>query len=267
MIRQRSNYLWFKLNASLRQFIVRGGCRAFAGHIVVNEFPKSGGSWLSQMLSEATGYPFPRNQLPTVKTCIMQGHYVHPWNIERPIIVWRDGRDVLVSQYYHSLFTNDRGNDYLVRKTRSELRFDDYDDISRNLPEFTQYVFEKNQYPRFSWTKFVTNWCDRPDTIRVKYEELRHDTVAELIRLAEALGVKYLSQDRARRIVSKYCFKNMTGRAPGDEDKHTFARKGIVGDWKNCFTLASRKLFAHYAGDALIKLGYESNYEWVTNPQ
>ena len=40
-------------------------------------------------------------------------------------------------------------------------------------------------------------------------------------------------------------------------------RKGIVGDWKNYFNKEAREIFNHYAGDQLIKLGYEKDRSWV----
>ena len=38
---------------------------------VVNEYPKSGGSWVAEMLSEALGVPFPRNRLPMLRSSIL----------------------------------------------------------------------------------------------------------------------------------------------------------------------------------------------------
>ncbi len=40
---------------------------------VVNGFPKSGGTWVSQMLGRALGVPFPRNRFPTLRPAIMHG--------------------------------------------------------------------------------------------------------------------------------------------------------------------------------------------------
>jgi len=40
---------------------------------VVNEFPKSGGTWVGQMLGRALGLPFPRNRLPALRPSIMHG--------------------------------------------------------------------------------------------------------------------------------------------------------------------------------------------------
>jgi len=55
----------------------------------------------------------------------------------------------------------------------------------------------------------------------------------------------------------------MTGRPPGDEDPTAKARKGIVGDWKNYFTLADGELFDALAGEQMKVTGYEENDEWV----
>jgi len=68
------------------------------------------------------------------------------------------------------------------------------------------------------------------------YEWLKENTLQELSWALKSLGVQ--SNDRMLRFwVQQYEFKNVTGRLPGNENKHnTFARKGIVGDWKEKFT-------------------------------
>lgn len=125
---------------------------------IVNEYPKSGGTWLSKMLSDALNAPFPQNRLPVLRRSIIHGHYLHSWNMKNVVLLWRDGRDLLVSQYYHWLFKNERGNDKLVERTREELAFGNYRNIEKNLPEFMEYVYSKKSYPRFTWTEFVNAW-------------------------------------------------------------------------------------------------------------
>lgn len=39
-------------------------------------------------------------------------------------------------------------------------------------------------------------------------------------------------------------------------------RKGIIGDWKNHFSENHKRQFKEVAGDVLIKLGYESDFNW-----
>ena len=55
----------------------------------------------------------------------------------------------------------------------------------------------------------------------------------------------------------------MSGRPPGEEDPTAKARKGIVGDWKNYFTLADGELFDALAGEQMAAAGYEQNSDWV----
>jgi hypothetical protein len=61
---------------------------------IVNEYPKSGGTWVGQMLGRALRVPFPRNRFPVLRPSIMHGHYLRPWGMKNVVVVWRDGRDV-----------------------------------------------------------------------------------------------------------------------------------------------------------------------------
>ena len=82
---------------------------------VVTELPKSGGSWVSQMLSDYLCIPFPRNRFPRLETCVMHGHYLFGKRMKNVVVVLRDGRDV-VSYYYHCLFENELNNMRLVQR-------------------------------------------------------------------------------------------------------------------------------------------------------
>lgn len=261
MINQQDNFFWYKLNGLLRMIIVRGGVRPFFDNIIVNEYPKSGGSWIAQMLSEATGYPFPRNRLPYFGPNIMQGHYYHSFGLKKTVIVWRDGRDVLISQYYHWLFGNELGGRKFVYNNRKKLGFEDLDNIHMNLPKFIEHVYSSNGHPVFSWADFVNKWYER-DIVSVKYENMRLNPTKELQRVVAELTNKQLSNSEAQVIVDKYSFEKQTGRVSGEEKKGGFIRKGIVGDWNSNFNETSKTLFKKYAGNELIKLGYESNLDW-----
>lgn len=264
-IKQRNNLLWFKYNGLTRYILVHFFSSCFPLYIV-NEYPKSGGSWLAQMLSKALSVPFPRNRLPMLKSCIMQGHYLSSWNMKNVVVLWRDGRDVLISQYYHSLFKNERGNERGVDITRKNLKFKDYSDIQKNLLEFMRYVYtRRKKHPKFSWSDFVNKWADNTNVIYVKYEDLRRNTDKEIQRIVYALTGKDIALDDANRIAEEFSFENQSKRKPGEENIKSFMRKGIIGDWKNHFTPEARKFFAEYAGKELIKLGYEKDFSWVND--
>ena len=47
------------------------------GLYIVTEYPRSGGSWASQMLADYFDIPFPRNEYPKFRPSIMHGHYLY----------------------------------------------------------------------------------------------------------------------------------------------------------------------------------------------
>lgn len=264
MITQKNNFLWNKSNALLRYLLVHT-CSNITPLYIVNEYPKSGGTWLAQMLSEILKIPFPRNRLPMLRPSIIHGHMMHKWNMKNLVLLWRDGRDVLISQYYHWLFKNDRGNERLVHQCRKDLAFPDYDDISNNLPAFMEYVYLNPRSPKFTWAEFVDNWFETDQIISVRYEDLLEDAAIELQRIYFHLFGVQLDIDLAEEVKNKYSFKAQHGRSPGNERVGSFARKGVSGDWENHFSRQAKHQFNQLAGNALIKLGYESDSSWLNN--
>ena len=254
---------WFRTKF---EGVVRlGMCYALSSFLplyIVNEYPKSGGTWVCQMLSDYLDIPFPRNQFPKFQSSIMHGHYLHIRTLKNVYIVMRDGRDVMVSFYYQSLFKHERFNDRLVEITRRDLNFDDYSDIKKNMPKFIEYKFSNKKNPRFTWSDFVNSWIDK-DVPIITYENLLRDTINVLGQAIYKVCNVQPDEDRLREISEKYSFKNQTGRNPGDENKLSFLRKGIAGDWKNYFSKEARQVFNKFAGNELIKLGYEIDDSWI----
>ena len=164
-----SRHLFMKTNAAVRYGMVHL-LSSTVPLYVVNEFPKSGGSWTSQMLSEALGVPFPRNRFPSLRPSIIQGHFLSPWGMKNVLVVWRDGRDVMVSWYHHCLFKNERHNSFLVDAVRGDLQLDDYSDVRGNLPAFIEYAFTRHRHPRFTWAGFANRWHGRRDVVYTRYE-------------------------------------------------------------------------------------------------
>lgn len=262
MIQQQDNILWFKFNSLLRYYIVYGGCSLCSKHYTINEYPKSGGSWIGEMIAELINVPFPRNRLPIFSSSIMHGHYYYKLSMQHPIIIWRDGRDIIVSQYYHYLFKNDKGNSIIVDETRKNLMFSDYENIQENLPKFMQYIYNQKKHPRFNWTEFVQKWYGLDDVIYTKYEDMKVKPEEELARVIYELTKNRLDEQIIKNTINHYSFTNMSGRKEGEENTQSFLRKGVAGDWVNHFNDESKKKFKELAGKELIKLGYEQNNEW-----
>lgn len=232
---------------------------------LVPEYPKSGGTWFSQMLSDCLELPFPRNSSSArLQKCVLSGHHLYSPRFRNVTVVIRDGRDAAISAYYYMLFKNEINKQFAVDLYRSHLKFDDYEDIRSNLPRFIEFLFDIHpRTPRhFSWSQFIDSWLDK-DVPIVKYEDLLVRPVEILVNVTQRLTGTPVEESRAVEIVDKYSFKKMSGRRQGEENTSSFVRKGIAGDWKNHFSCEACAAFDHFAGNQLIRAGYEPDREWA----
>lgn len=236
---------------------------------IVTEYQKSGGSWVGQMLSEYLDIPFPRNRYPVLSKSVNHGHLLPKRTMKNVLCVFRDGRDTMVSSYYHMLFESDKNVKGLVAKCRADLGFEDYNNIKENLPVFIEYLFTRHHMRsllrpnQFTWREFVDSWWGLENVVKVKYEDLITDCVSEMERVLKEITTSDVCLDRLSEVVNKYSFENQSKRKAGVEDVNSFLRKGQPGDWKEKFNLAAAEAFNHFAGDQLISLGYELDSQWV----
>jgi hypothetical protein len=54
----------------------------------------------------------------------------------------------------------------------------------------------------------------------------------------------------------------VTGRHPRQEDRLSFVRRGIRGEWTEVFSRDARRVFSERAGPMLVRLGYEPSADW-----
>jgi hypothetical protein len=242
-------------------------CSTSSGRLplyIVTEYPRSGGTWCGQLLSESLQIPFPRQTAPRYESCVMQGHYLYSPRFKNVTCVVRDGRDCMISLYYQLLFNNDRNDPRSVAKWRKRLSYADFNDIGGNLANFIERTFEierKSPSPyRFTWSRWVDSWHGH--SVFVRYEALLRDTNAELMRALGALGVHATKAD-VTRSVEKFEFQALTGRRPGQQDTGSVIRNGVAGAWRNMFSDDAKKVFSELAGDQLVALGYESDNAWA----
>jgi len=247
-----------RLRFSAQQVMARS-CSGLMPYYTVNEFPKSGGTWLCQMLSEGLGVPYTGHNFPSLNSSIFHMHTMRPVGIKNMVVMWRDGRDVMVSWYHHCLFEQDHHNADLVSQVRSHLGQRDYNNVYEHLPDFIEYAFTQAQFPRFTWADFVRQWHGRSGVLYVRYEDLLNQPADELLRICCALkGQNALQIETAKQIAEHYSFQNQTGRKAGSEQKNHFLRKGIAGDWKNNFSEQAVEIFDFYASKEMKLLGYQS---------
>lgn len=250
------------VNRTLRRLMLKS--KLIPGRrVVVNEFPRSGGTWVGQMVARALDLTFPRNATPPLGDCLLHCHSIDTrTTVADWINVWRDGRDVMVSWFFHCTVPNDVDNQRLVNRVRRDLSIDE-PDIDEHLAAFIEYSCSRMPTPGFSWPRFVDTWIDAA-SIHIKYEELRNNPLDELSSVVARLDPHPPPRDELAAIVDEFSFQRQAGRQPGTEKAGRFLRKGVVGDWTRRFSPEARQAFDHYAGDQLIRLGYETDHDWVS---
>jgi hypothetical protein len=231
------------------------------GDICFTGYPKSGSTWLSYILLlltkngeipsdetlrsclhwVASSFTYPRSRdeleaLPSPR--IFKSHMPYQMAIggkpiENPckyIYIARNPRDVCVS-YFH--FESDKswaGN---------------YD----GPWEHWLKMFLDGQVQRGDWFDHVLSWWQHRDAdniLFIRYEDLREDFEATVVRIARFLDYP-LSQELLARIREKTSFQAMKQDEFSNmheiEELTEFFRQGQVGSWKDLFTVAQNENF------------------------
>ncbi|MFT4567958.1 MAG: hypothetical protein ACI9FN_002926 [Saprospiraceae bacterium] len=258
-MRDNRGYLNIKAGA-MQRYILWHYMASVTNHIRVTEFPKSGGTWLCQMLAALLNLPFPRNQAMTWRQGIFHSHYAGPSGNTKTILLVRDGRDVMVSAYYHFIVGHDLNPSFLTKQWRKKLGAKDFQNIEKHLPVFINIFFTHFKVGGLvmNWSSYIDSFdLNSPYIYVVKYEDLLQDCVTTMHILLNWLNYSSISEERINKVVAEFSFQNITGRSAGDEDSSQFLRKGIAGDWKNVFTEEAKLLFENWAKPQLKILEYE----------
>ncbi|MAO22572.1 MAG: hypothetical protein CMJ25_17635 [Phycisphaerae bacterium] len=253
-------------NLATRQIAIRYG-KSIPMYPLV-EYPKSGGTWLCRMLADCLRVPFVQySRLPVAMPSVVHGHWSYHPKLSNTTYLLRDGRDVVVSFYFHStppsVTPNNAHPNRSIDRMKNLLGADaDLSDISTHLSKYIEHLFANPLGSKENWTEHINGWFERPGVQYIRYEDLRSDCVGAMTRLLQGLGHE-IEPERVERAVENFSMERMTGRRPGQEDSNSFIRKGVVGDWKNHFTREAAETFDRLAGDMLIRLGYEQDRDWV----
>jgi hypothetical protein len=101
-------------------------------------------------------------------------------------------------------------------------------------------------------------WIDEPSCLTIRFEDL----------IGKAGGGEDQKQHETVRCIIDHLELSFSEPEINDICQQTFStksrtfRKGHIRDWKNHFTENHKQLFKEVAGDILIQMGYENNYNW-----
>lgn len=235
--------------------------------VYVLGYIKSGTNWLCHLLSSALDIPILepwKMTLPTARAHIYHMHRFIPLDSvrRRTVYLMRDGRDTMVSRYFHVTSGGGIAKNKLEKTLKRTLT---PNNIRENLADFIR-LMQTSNVATLDYRSHILEWMKHKDKyITLRYEMMLQDTSAELRRAVDGVSLRPIGQDKVNRAVELHDFTRLTKRKQGDEDSDSFIRKGISGDWRNYFTAEAARVFDDYAGDILYELGYEQDRNWARN--
>ncbi|XP_002734014.1 sulfotransferase 1B1-like [Saccoglossus kowalevskii] len=259
------------------------------GDVVVSGFPKSGNTWLVEVLKQMYGDWGLCHVGGASEAIILEEHTVHKWfpgirqkvvdinvaedipsprllrthlpfpffpmqkaleNGVKVIYITRNPKDVCVSHYH-----------FLKGFAQGALQAD---------WEGTLTNFVENRMLSAPWIDHVDSWLGvDKNLMHVKYEDMKRDLPSVVQRIAEFLGRPVRTEDVERTIRSttiddmKKRFKELLilDENLWEDGKSPFIRKGVTGDWKNHFTAAQSQVFDEKIGQRVKELSLDVDYQ------
>lgn len=202
-----------------------------------------------------------------------QGHTGHAEWLEQAmaergickIFLYRDPRDIAVSQAFHFLSPDDPEADRKLFHPGKGL-FRELNEREGFEAVIRAGIEGLGPWPGLfdRWAQYAP-WLDVPWVLSVRYEDLVGDSIPTLSlilrylfgRAAALEGHKLIIDERDLGVAAQHCLSVMS-----DTDMSPSFRKGGSGGWVDHFTPGLVALMKERAGDWLIKLGYERDHGW-----
>jgi hypothetical protein len=241
--------------------------------VVLSSAHKVGSTWLFDMITELGKFkkiPPPRSYNDTGTLIIdrddlsdyfrylpgrriFKSHSYPPnFNYDRHIKlvnIFRDPRDVIVSSIFYLASLDPRLGGW-----GAEFK-------SLNEPERILHFIRKGD---FSLTR-LEKWFVYKSSYKVRYEDLLVSCADQLGKLFDWLELP-INQNEIDKTIQMHSFENRSKRKPGLENKDSFFRKGIRGDWRNYFDRNCIRAFKTEKGGRwnrlLLDMEYEQAEDW-----
>ncbi len=133
----------------------------------------------------------------------------------------------------------------------------------KNLEELIEIAYRGNlRAPCVEALRWINS-----KSLIIRFDEIKADTASTARRIFDYIGIDDLSEGEINAVVDKYSFERIAGRKRGEEGAIVRSgymhRKGISGEWRNHFDREMIQEFKDLYGEALVRLGYESDAHWA----
>ncbi len=153
------------------------------------------------------------------------------------IHIVRDGRDAAVSGWFHNL------------RIAQDWTLKYYGSLGAYAKEYAElWVADLAEVQ-----KFMDHHPGR--VFQIRYKDLSANTEEMLGKVFAFLGVE-TSQPLLSQCKKAASFEMLSGRKPGQENRSSFFRKGVPGDWRNHLGAAEHEAFMQVAGEWLNRFGF-----------
>jgi hypothetical protein len=239
------------------------------GLLFIAGLPKSGTTWLAQLLEQVPGYtrrtvwdPDRCTAEHNVCDSVFQSVQAYPYsvvklhtkpspeNLEvlrrhdvRTVVMHRDLRDQCVSRYFHALTDPGHRHHALYRSESKE----------EGLAHSVEITIEHYAAWVDGWLRVIEAG---PSFLEVRYENLHADPVHVLRDVLTFYGIEAETAD-APSIVERVAASTRFGLTPAGLARNTStAREGRVGGWRDHLTPKMTERFRETCGDLFARLGY-----------
>lgn len=237
--------------------------------VVVNEYPKCGGTWFAKMLADAIDLPFVDGGyfVPSVPA-VLRTHWDPKKSYGPGVCVIRDARDVMVSLFHHRCKNIDNVPKLKPLYQQAFGEPLNPEKIKEQLAGFIEIEVNSKRYgSSLSWSEHTSSCravCKNNSAIAlVRYEELIASASKLLGQTIEQCFQVSIGEDRLDAVASLHN-KSMSQSTilDGTTTKTTFIRSGTSGGWRASFSAEAALLVHKEFGVELLEGGFESDENW-----
>lgn len=169
----------------------------------------------------------------------------------------RDPRDIVVSAYFYHQWSEEGWEQTYNPQCKAT-----YQDYLKGLPKSDGIHFEMRGWTAAVLTAMEQWNYDNPRIAEVRYENLITESDDNFRKLFEFWGIHPSHIEDCLEVARSYHMTRQTGRKVGEIKLGTHMRSGKPGQWQEHFDPSHKMYFKMKYGQLLIKLGYETDYNW-----